>query len=245
MQYVALFDLFKSRRIGKKELFIGRVDLKRFCNRMITDRLRQIVRGQYRLIRERDGLLDGVFEFTNIPRPAIGAEQLHRLVRDGRDGFAALLGVVLEKMAGQERDIFHSLPQGREMDGDHIQTVVQILAKIPFAHRFTQVVVRGGNDANVYLEPVFAADPSDLVLLEHAQETRLHVCADATDFVKKASAALSFFKNSLFICQRSGKGAAHMAEKLTFENRLSQCSTIHGDKGTVGSRAVLVNRLSN
>ena len=106
-------------------------------------------------------------------------------------------------------------------------------------------MVRGGNDANIYLEPVFAADASDLVLLEDAQEARLHVCADAADFVEKAGAALSFFENSLLICQRSGKGAPHMAEEFTFENRLGQCSTIHGDKGTVGSRTVLVNRLSN
>src|SRR4029450_2713600 len=36
MQHVTLLHLFKSRRIGKKELFIVRVGLKRFRNRIIA-----------------------------------------------------------------------------------------------------------------------------------------------------------------------------------------------------------------
>ena len=56
-------------------------------------------------------------------------------------------------MANQKRDILYSFPQGREMDGDHIQAIIEVLAKIPLAHRFSQVVIRGGNDANVYTVP--------------------------------------------------------------------------------------------
>jgi hypothetical protein len=106
-------------------------------------------------------------------------------------------------------------------------------------------VVRGGDDANVYLYPVFTTNPSDLMLLENAQKPRLHVWADAADFVQKASAALSFLKNSLFVRQRSGKRPPDMAKQFTFENRLGKRSAIYGDKGTVGSRTVLMNRLSN
>jgi hypothetical protein len=49
------------------------------------------------------------------------------------------------------------------------------LAKFTFAHRFRQVVICRRHDADVYLYPVFASDPSDLVLLENAQKPGLQV----------------------------------------------------------------------
>ena len=81
--------------------------------------------------------------------------------------------------------------------------------------------------------------------VENPQQPRLHVWTDAADFVKKASAALSFLKNSLFVCQCSGKRPPDVAKQFTFENGLGKRSAVYGDKGTVGSRAVLMNRLSN
>ena len=65
------------------------------------------------------------------------------------------------------------------------------------------------------------------------------------DLIEKASAALGFLKHPFLVGQRSGKGAAHMAEELTFQNRFGQRAAIHRDKRTVGPRTVLVNGSSN
>ena len=60
---------------------------------------------QRRSFSQNDGAFNEVLEFPSIARPLPAAENGHRVSRYGIYPFIHLLGVHLEKMIGQQRDI--------------------------------------------------------------------------------------------------------------------------------------------
>jgi hypothetical protein len=48
-----------------------------------------------------------------------------------------------------QRDVFPPVPQGRQLDRDHRQPVVKVLAKLAPGDTIEQVPVGGGDDADV------------------------------------------------------------------------------------------------
>src|SRR5207249_4149514 len=66
---------------------------------------RQAVRQDGRCRLDRHGPLDGIFQLADVARPVVVREQLHGIVRNGRDVLVHLLGVLDEKVLGQQRNV--------------------------------------------------------------------------------------------------------------------------------------------
>ena len=65
----------------------------------------------------------------------------------------------------EKRNILRTIPQGRQIQRQHRQAVVEVLAKQVRFHEFRQVFVRGRDDADVDLDRMSASDSFDFPFL--------------------------------------------------------------------------------
>src|SRR5215468_8082401 len=119
------------------------------------------------------------------------------------------------------------------MDGNNVQSIVKVLSKGSFRNQSVQVLIGGGDHANIYFGPILAPNPPYFVLLQNTQQFGLHVGADVADLVEEASATLGFLKHPFLIRNRSGKCPSNMTKDFTFQQRLGQRAAVHRHKWVV------------
>ena len=76
-----------------------------------------------------EGPLDGVFELAHVPRPVVVHEQAQRLLGDAGHLAAQLVGEAVEELLREERHVLDPLPKRREVDVDHVEPVVEVVAE--------------------------------------------------------------------------------------------------------------------
>ena len=80
---------------------------------------------------------------------------------------------LLNDVLGQQGNVVRSSPKRRQLDRDHVHTVVQVFPKAMLGNQHGGVVIRRRNDSNVSLNSVFAADSLKLTTLQRTQELGL------------------------------------------------------------------------
>ena len=139
---------------------------------------------------------------------------------DMRHEAIVLLVVDLEEVARQLRDVIAAGPQRRQIDRDHVESVVEVFTK-PLAGNFIeQLAVAGGDHAGVDANRLGVTHPFKLPLLEHPQKFDLQLGRGGVDFVEEDRAGVSGFKASSPVGHRAGKRAADMAEELALQQAL-------------------------
>ena len=175
--------------------------------------------------------------------PAASVLQLAHIARP-RQVFQVLLGLGLEQfglhgqllrsaaeeMPGQGRDIFATVRQARDMDADHVQAVKQVFTKLAGLHQGFQVLVRGGDDANIDLDRHVPANPVELAIGQHPQQAGLGVGRHVADFIEEQSAAIGLFKTAAAQVRSAGESAFFMAEQLGLHQVLGDRSHVQRDK---------------
>ena len=121
-------------------------------------------------------------------------------------------------MSRQQRDVVGSGTKRWQREGEHVQPVEQILAEPARADPFGQVLVRGGNDANVDLARDILADMLVLPLLQHPQQFGLQFEGKIADLVEKDRAAVGDLEAAGPVADRACKRTAHVAEELALEH---------------------------
>ena len=122
-------------------------------------------------------------------------------------------------MVGQGGDILRSLAKRREVNRDHIEAVVEVLAEGALAdHRF-EVAVGGSDHAHIHADRLRPSNTLELALLKHAQELHLHRQADIADLIEQECATVSALEPADMPRQRVRECALLVAEKLAFEER--------------------------
>ena len=76
-------------------------------------------------------------------------QHAHRLRRDLFDLAAIFVGVLLQEMRDEQRDVFASPAQRRQCDRDDVEAIVEIFTESLLGHQLVQVGIRGGDDADV------------------------------------------------------------------------------------------------
>ncbi len=87
-------------------------------------------------------MLDGVFEFANVSRPLVIEEHSHGLRAEILDILSLFNGEPLQETSCEKRNVVDALSQSGQQYGNHVQSVVEVLAKIPFLDFVDQVFVR-------------------------------------------------------------------------------------------------------
>src|SRR5438552_1496036 len=150
-----------------------------------------------------------------------------------------------EEVLDQERQVLDPLAQRREDDRDDVRPVVEVLAEAPRLHLGLEVLVGGGEDADVDLEGAVAAHPLELALLEHAQDLRLRLRPHVADLVEEERPAVGDLE--LALARRDGprEGALLVAEELALDQLARERRAVHLDERLRAPRAVVVGRVGD
>ena len=103
----------------------------------------------------------------------MGAQQVQRLLGDRGDILAVAFAELAREIPGEQQEVVAALRQRRQPDGDHGETIIEILAKLPLGDRFAEVAVGCGDEAHFHGDGLAPAYPLDLALLHGAQNLGL------------------------------------------------------------------------
>jgi hypothetical protein len=120
-----------------------------------------------------------------LPGQSWTASNWQRFGRDAFDLAFELLVVVLDEELGEGGDVFGPLTQGRDGDVNDVEAEIEVLAESAFFHGLAQVFVGGGDDAQIELDVLEAAEAAEALLLDHAEEFGLEDEGNFADFIEE------------------------------------------------------------
>ncbi len=94
----------------------------------------------------------------------------------------------------QRRQVLAPLAQRRQMDGEAVEPIEQVLAKAARRHRLLQVLVGGRDDAHVGLDRLVAAEPLEALFLEQPQHLGLRGQRHVADLVEEDRALMGLLE---------------------------------------------------
>src|SRR5215208_1091090 len=133
-------------------------------------------------------------------------------------------------MLSQHRDVFDAIAQRRQPDLHCVETEEQVLPKTSVSNFRMQIGIGSRQQPHVYLLRLRRSNALKLAGFQHAQQLRLKIQRNVSDFVEKQRPAVCELEASNTIALRVGKRAAHVAKQLAFENTLSQRSRVQRDQ---------------
>ena len=95
------------------------------------------------------GPFDGIAQFPDVAAPRIREYQALGLGREPLELAYEAAGDGVEKVSGQGEDVLAAFPQGPEVNAEHVDAVVEVLAERTLLDRRLEVGVRGANQAEV------------------------------------------------------------------------------------------------
>src|SRR5690348_7604738 len=97
------------------------------------------------------------------------------------------LVIFLQEILHEHGNVFHAFAQRRHVDGDDIDAVVKIFAKITSQDFFFQVAIGGKHEPVIHLLVFLATDAAEGSVLKKLQKLGLNAGVEFTDFVEKES----------------------------------------------------------
>src|SRR6185369_1044569 len=135
--------------------------------------------------------------------------------------------------AHEHRYVVPALPQRRQIDLQHAESIEEIGTKRAILDELSQRLVRGRDDAYVNLDRLRPAHAHELPLLEHAHELHLRRRGNLADLVEEDGPPVRQFESSQASLGGPREGTLLMAEQLTLEERVRQRADIHSNEGFV------------
>ena len=185
--------------------------------------------------------LDDIAEFTDVARPGVVSERLHRPARDVLDDLAELPAKLLDEGPDERRNVFPAVAQRRNVNGKHLEAEEQVLAEPILAHRLTEVAIAGRNQADIDLHGSAAAQSLEGAILQHPQQFGLQLERELADLVEKQRAAIGDLEPSALPGHRARVRTLLATEQLAFDQRPGQRRAIDTDQQPIPSLAALMH----
>src|SRR5206468_2288234 len=163
-------------------------------------------------------------------RPVVLQERFSRVARQTRRRTAERLPDLLKKCFAEGQNIGLSFAQWCNADVEHLEPVVEVLAKIAALDRLAQIAIRRRDDPHVRLLQPCPAESLEFPLLQNAQELRLRRRAHFAHFVEKQDTSGRQLDLPWLGLLRAGEGPAFVAEQLGFEQLLGQRRAVQSDE---------------
>jgi hypothetical protein len=160
------------------------------------------------------------------------------IARDPGGRTAHGLAQLLETF-GQRQDVVATVAQSGNVDLEHVEAIVEVLAELTVSDRRPQIAVRRRQDPHVGLQDLRSADPLEFAFLEHTEELRLQDGSHLGDLVEEERPSCSLLQPSDLPGDGAREGAALMAEQLRFEERFRQRRAVHRHERLRGSGRAL------
>ena len=136
------------------------------------------------------------------------------------------VGDALEERLDQEQDVLPPLPERRQVQRDHVETVEEVGPEAPFRISSSRSpLVAAITRTSTGIDSV-ATDRDDLALLQHAQQLHLGGRRHLTDLVQEERAAARRSELPLLVPHRAGEGSLHVPEQLALEQALRKRAAV-------------------
>ena len=133
--------------------------------------------------RVDQGVLDDALQFADVARPGVLLEKLHGLGRHAVHAAVEFAVHAAEEVVHQQGDVVDPLAERRNADRQHVEPVEQVLAEAAGGGQRFQVLVGGGDEADVGVDRGVAADALELLFLQQPQQLGLRGRRHVADFV--------------------------------------------------------------
>ena len=127
------------------------------------------------------------------------------------------------------------------MDREDVQPIVEIVTKLAIGDHLFQIAVGGGDQANVGLDQLIAAQTFKLLLLQNAQQLRLKFQRHVANFVEEQRTFVRQFETPNPLRAGPGKRAALMAKQIAFQQSGRHCRAVHFHHSAGVASAQVVN----
>jgi hypothetical protein len=135
-----------------------------------------------------------------------------------------------------------ALAQRRQRDLEDVDPVEEVLAELAGGPPCGQVLVRRGDDPDVDLDRLGAADRRERALLQHPQQLDLQRRRHVADLVEEEGAAVGDLEQPGLILDRAGERAADVAEQRALEQVVVERRAVLDHERLLGARPVVVDR---
>src|SRR5262249_4656181 len=147
--------------------------------------------------------LDHIFQLSDVARPGVRSERPGGILAE-LEPASMFLTVSSEQRVSQQDDVLTTLTQRRQLDRDDGQPKVEVLAEAASANLGLEVLVRRCNDTCVDLDPIPAANPFDLPLLQEPEQLDLERQTHLPHLVEEEGPTVSNLELPLPLDVRTG-----------------------------------------
>ncbi len=188
-----------------------------------------------------DDALDRVAKLADVAGPRValeggeglGVEALRPLVVGAGEAFVEVLD--------ERGHVLGPLAQGRNLEGDDVEAVEEVGAEGAPLDLDFEPLVRRRQHANVHAHRRRRADGLEALLIEHAQDLRLHPRAHVAHLVQKERRAVGRLELAALLLGGAGEGALSVAEQLGLYQLFGDGRAVQLDEGRRGPRAAGVD----
>src|SRR5262245_32293411 len=134
--------------------------------------------------RAEQRLLDHVAQLPDIAGPAMVPNAINGARREANLRSAVAATLQHQEVTGEEFSIAMPATKRRHVDGDDVQTVIEIGPELPGTHQFLQRPIGRGNEPHVNFTVTHSADTADGAVLKQFQELMLNRLLDVANFIR-------------------------------------------------------------
>src|ERR1039457_223078 len=175
-------------------------------------------------------------------RPRVPDEEVHRLGRDAVHRGTVRRVRLLEEAAHEGLDVGGALAERRQVYGNHVQAVEEVLAELAGLHHALEVAVRGRHDAHVHGHGLRSAHALDLLLLQGTQDLPLKGQREIADLVEEERRAARRLEEPDLPRVGARERAPLVTEKFALEEGLRDVRAVQGEEWFAGAVRARVNR---
>ncbi len=108
-------------------------------------------------------------------------------------------------MEGQGRDVVAAFPQGRGVDGENVDAVIQVLPEGPLGNQCLEVLVGGKNESDVGFLDAGIAHRPEFAFLDDTEQFRLGGQGNIPEFIEEERAVVGNFEHAPLVGDRAGE----------------------------------------
>src|SRR3954470_8380400 len=141
-------------------------------------------------------------------------------------------------MPDQRADVSRSLAQRRYRERNHIQAIEKVFAKAAPRDRLFEVDIRQRDEARFHLDAGrgISTQAVEALVLDHAQQLRLHCRSERADLIEDDSAVAGEFESSPLELRSAGERARLVAKELALHQLMGQAGAIDLDQRIFSSK---------
>ena len=186
--------------------------------------------------------MDLVLELADVAGKLVRREPRERARRDAVDDLAEPRAIFLDEVMHEQRDVLGPLAQRRQVQREHVDAVIEILAKPAACNELLELAIGRGDDPDVDAPILIVADPAELLRLQDSQQLRLQRQRQLADLVEEQRPGVRGGEQTLAIARRVRERTADVAEQLVLEQLLWNRRTVDDHERRVVARRRVVDR---